>query len=50
MLIWIGVETLLLGYISFLQPLIVGWGIVTIGLALLAQVRKYYREGNYARA
>jgi hypothetical protein len=46
MLIWIGVETMLLGYISFLQPLIVGWGIVTIGLTLLPPVRRYYKEGN----
>lgn len=43
MLIWIVVETLLLGYISFLQPLILGWGIVIILLDLISPVRKYYR-------
>jgi hypothetical protein len=48
MLIWIVVETALLGYISFLQPLIVGWGIVIIGLALLPQVRRYYKKGSHA--
>ena len=47
MLIWIGVETLLLGYISFLQPLIAGWGIVTLGLALLPPIRRYYKGGNH---
>jgi hypothetical protein len=46
MLIWIGIETILLGYISFLQPLIAGWGILTIGLTLLPPVRRYYKEGN----
>jgi hypothetical protein len=50
MLVWIGVETLLLGYISFLQPLIAGWGIVIIGLAWLPPVRRYYRERKPARA
>jgi hypothetical protein len=50
MLIWIGIETILLGYISFLQPLIAGWGIVTIGLTLLPPIRRYYKEGNHNRA
>jgi hypothetical protein len=45
MLIWIGVETALLGYISTLQPIIAVWGIVLIGLTLLPSIRKYYRKG-----
>ena len=44
MLIWIVVETLLLGYISALQPIIAVWGIVLIVLTLLPPVRKYYRK------
>jgi hypothetical protein len=42
MLIWIGVETLLLGYISFLQPAIAVYGVLIILLTLLPNVRRYY--------
>jgi hypothetical protein len=44
MLIWIAVETSLLGYISGLQPIIAIWGIVLIVLTLLPPVRRYYRK------
>jgi hypothetical protein len=40
-LIWIAVETALLGYVSALQPIIVAWGIVLIVLTLLPSVRRY---------
>ena len=42
MLIWISVETILLGYISFLQPVIAVYGIVIILLALLPNTRRFY--------
>ena len=42
MLIWIIVETSLLGYVSFLQPVITAWGIAIITLTLLPNVRRYY--------
>ena len=42
MLIWIGVETILLGYISFLQPAIAVYGILIILLTLLPNVSRYY--------
>ena len=42
MLIWIVVETALLGYISFLQPVILLWGIAIITLTLLPGIRRYY--------
>jgi hypothetical protein len=42
MLIWISVETALLGYVSFLQPAIAIYGVVIIALALLSNVRRYY--------
>jgi hypothetical protein len=42
MLIWIIVETALLGYISFLQPVIAIWGIAIITLTLLPKIRRYY--------
>ena len=42
MLIWISVETILLGYISFLQPLIAVYGVVIILLTFLPNVRRYY--------
>jgi len=41
-LIWIIVEFALLGYISFLQPLITVWGIAIITLTLLPKIRQYY--------
>ena len=44
MLIWIGTEMALLGYISFLQPAIAIYGVVLIMLALLPQPRSYYRR------
>ena len=43
MLIWIAVETALLGYISGLQPIIAVWGIALIVLAMLPGVRRYNR-------
>lgn len=43
MLIWIIVETALLGYVSILQPIIFVWGFVLIILTLLPPVRRYYR-------
>ena len=43
-LIWISVETILLGYISFLQPIIAAYGILIIALTLLPPTRKYYRR------
>ena len=42
MLIWIGVETLMLSYVSFLQPVIAVWGICIIALTLVPRVRSYY--------
>ena len=42
MLIWIIVETSLLGYVSFLQPVITVWSIAIITLTLLPNVRRYY--------
>ena len=44
MLIWITVETALLGFISFLQPLVAVYGVIIIFLALLPSVRSYYRS------
>jgi hypothetical protein len=42
LLIWIGTETLMLGYISFLQPVMAVWGVLILFLALLPNVRQYY--------
>ena len=42
LIIWIIVETVLLGYISFLQPLIAVWGISIIALTLRPNIRRYY--------
>ena len=39
MLIWIGVETIMLGYISFLQPVIAAWGLTVIVLTLIPSVK-----------
>ncbi len=44
MLIWIAVETLLLGLISFLQPVIAVYGAIIILLTLLPTTRKHYRK------
>jgi hypothetical protein len=44
MLVWIVVETALLGYISLLQPIIFVWGWLLIALALLPPVRRYYQR------
>lgn len=41
-LIWIIVEFALLGYISFLQPLITVWGIAIIILTMVPETRQYY--------
>ena len=46
MLIWIIVETSLLGYVSFLQPVITAWGIAIITLTLLPNVRRYYNSSR----
>ena len=43
-LLWIAVETLLLGYISFLQPMVAVWGVVIVILTLLPGVRRYFRQ------
>ncbi len=42
MLIWISVETIMLGYISFLQPVIAVYGILIILLTLLPNVSRFY--------
>jgi hypothetical protein len=42
MLFWIIVEIGLLGYISFLQPLMAVCGILIIILTLLPEIRRYY--------
>jgi hypothetical protein len=44
MLIWIGVETFLLGYISFLQPVIAIYAVVVIIITLLPDIRRYYKS------
>jgi len=43
MLIWISVETALLGYISFLQPFIAGYGIILLILTFMPDVQRYYK-------
>jgi hypothetical protein len=43
MLIWIIVETTLLGLISFLQPVVTAWGGLILILTFLPGVRRYYR-------
>ena len=42
-LVWIIVETALIGYVSVLQPVMGVWGALILCLALLPQVRRYYR-------
>jgi hypothetical protein len=44
MLIWITIETVFLGYVSFLQPFVAGYGIILIILTLLPNVRKFYKR------
>lgn len=44
LLVWITVETVLLGYISLLQPIIAVWGIILIILTLLPGVRRYNKN------
>ena len=44
LLIWIIIETLLIGYESFLQPLMAVWGILIIVLTLLPNVKRYYKS------
>jgi hypothetical protein len=46
LLIWIAVETVLLGYISLLQPIILVWGIVLIVLTLLPATRRCYERSR----
>jgi hypothetical protein len=43
LLIWIITETALLGYISFLQPVMGAWGLILLLLTLLPNVRRYYK-------
>lgn len=43
-LIWIISETLMLGYISFLQPFITAFGLLLILLTLLPGVRRWYKK------
>ncbi len=43
LLVWIITETLMLGYISFLQPVMAGWGVVVLFLTLLPNIKRYYR-------
>jgi hypothetical protein len=40
--IWISVETILLGYISFLQPAILGWSILILILVLLPLTQRHF--------
>jgi len=44
LLIWIVTETALLGYISFLQPVVTLWGVALIVLTLLPTTRGYYER------
>jgi len=44
LLIWIIVETVLIGYMSALQPIMGAWGVVILLLTLLPNVRKYYSK------
>jgi hypothetical protein len=43
LLIWIIMETAMLGYISFLQPVMGAWGVIILILTTLPSARKYYR-------
>ncbi len=43
LLVWIIVETVLIGYVSVLQPVMGFWGALILCLALLPPVRRYYR-------
>ena len=42
LLIWIITETAMLGYISFLQPVMGVWGIVILLLTAVPAIRRYY--------
>ncbi len=44
LLIWVIIETVLLGYLSFLQPLVAVWGVALIVLTMLAPTRRYFRR------
>jgi hypothetical protein len=44
LLIWIITETAMLGYISFLQPVMGAWGILILLLTTVPSIRKYYRD------
>jgi len=46
LLVWIIVETVLLGYISLLQPIIAVWGVILILLTLLPSVCRYYKRNS----
>lgn len=43
LIIWIVVQIIMIGYISLLQPVMGIWGALILCLALLPQVRRYYR-------
>jgi hypothetical protein len=43
-LIWIISETVMLGYISFLQPFIISYGLVLILVTFLPGVRRWYKK------
>jgi hypothetical protein len=42
MLLWIAVETILLGYVSFLQPLIAVWGLIIIVLTMIPIIKNFF--------
>ncbi len=44
LLIWIITETVMMGYISFLQPVMGAWGMLIVGLTVLPPVQRTYRR------
>jgi len=42
LLIWIITETAMLGYVSFLQPVMAAWGAIILILTAMPDLRKYY--------
>jgi len=42
-IVWVIVETAMIGYVSVLQPVMGVWGALILCLTLLPQVRRYYR-------
>ncbi len=43
LLIWVLTETALVGYVSFLQPVMGGWGLLLILLSLMPVVKQQYK-------